>query len=81
MEIYIIAVIIRLISAAIAQGIRSSITSFLSLKVRLEPRAFNIELMPGIVAVIQTSGSRINFHPYIHVLVSERRALCPLRSY
>jgi len=29
------------------------------------------ELMPGIVAVIQTFGDRINFHPHIHVLVTE----------
>jgi len=27
--------------------------------------------MPGVVAVIQTSGARLNFHPNIHVLVSE----------
>jgi len=27
--------------------------------------------MPGIVAVIQTFGDRINFHPHIHVLVTE----------
>jgi len=29
------------------------------------------ELMPGVVAVIQTFGDRINFHPHIHVLVTE----------
>jgi len=29
------------------------------------------ELMPGVVAVIQTFGDRINFHPHIHVLMSE----------
>lgn len=29
------------------------------------------ELMPGVVAVIQTFGDRINFHPHIHVLISE----------
>ena len=28
-------------------------------------------LMPGVVAVIQTFGERINFHPHIHVLVTE----------
>ena len=27
--------------------------------------------MPGVVAVIQTFGSRINFHPHIHVLITE----------
>jgi len=27
--------------------------------------------MPGVVAVIQTFGDRINFHPHIHVLVTE----------
>ena len=30
-----------------------------------------LELMPGVVAVIQTFGDRINFHPHIHVLVTE----------
>jgi len=29
------------------------------------------ELMPGIVAVIQTFGDRINFHPHLHILVTE----------
>jgi ribosomal protein S27E len=29
------------------------------------------KLMPGVVAVIQTFGDRINFHPHIHVLVTE----------
>jgi len=29
------------------------------------------ELMPGVVAVIQTFGDRINFHPHIHVLTTE----------
>ena len=29
------------------------------------------QLMPGIVVVIQTFGDRINFHPHIHVLVTE----------
>jgi ribosomal protein S27E len=28
-------------------------------------------LMPGMVAVIQTFGDRINFHPHIHILVTE----------
>jgi hypothetical protein len=27
--------------------------------------------MPGMVAVIQTFGDRINFHPHIHILVTE----------
>jgi hypothetical protein len=27
--------------------------------------------MPGVVAVIQTFGARLNFHPHIHVLVTE----------
>jgi len=30
-----------------------------------------LELMPGVVAVIQTFGDRINFHPHVHVLVTE----------
>ena len=30
-----------------------------------------LELMPGVVAVIQTFGDRINFHPHIHCLVTE----------
>jgi len=30
-----------------------------------------LELMPGVVAVIQTFGDRINFHPHIHVLITE----------
>lgn len=29
------------------------------------------ELMPGVVAVIQTFGDHINFHPHIHCLVTE----------
>ena len=29
------------------------------------------ELMSGIIAVIQTFGDRLNFHPHIHVLVTE----------
>ena len=33
--------------------------------------ATGLELMPGVVAVIQTFGDRINFHPHIHVLVTE----------
>jgi hypothetical protein len=31
----------------------------------------NARLMLGIVAMIQTSGSRLNFHPHIHVLIIE----------
>ena len=27
--------------------------------------------MPGVVVVIQTFGNRINFHPHIHVLITE----------
>ncbi|MCJ7594842.1 MAG: transposase [Desulfobacterales bacterium] len=27
--------------------------------------------MPGVVAVIQTFGDRINFHPHIHVFITE----------
>ncbi|MCJ7498777.1 transposase, partial [bacterium] len=30
-----------------------------------------LEITPGVVAVIQTFGARINFHPHIHVLVTE----------
>jgi hypothetical protein len=33
--------------------------------------ATGLELMPGVVAVIQTFGERINFHPHIHVLMTE----------
>jgi ribosomal protein S27E len=33
--------------------------------------ATGLELMPGVVAVIQTFGDRINFHPHIHVLITE----------
>jgi hypothetical protein len=33
--------------------------------------ATGFELMPGVVAVIQTFGDRINFHPHIHVLITE----------
>ena len=29
------------------------------------------ELMPGIIAAIQTFGDRINFHPHLHFLVTE----------
>jgi len=29
------------------------------------------ELMPGVVAAIQTFGDRINFHPHLHFLVTE----------
>jgi hypothetical protein len=30
-----------------------------------------IPLMPGVVTVIQTFGNRINFHPHLHVMVTE----------
>jgi hypothetical protein len=33
--------------------------------------ATGLELMPGVVGVIQTFGNRINFHPHIHVLMTE----------
>jgi hypothetical protein len=33
--------------------------------------ATGLELMPGVVAVIQTFGDRINFHPHIHILITE----------
>jgi len=33
--------------------------------------ATGLELRPGVVAVIQTFGDRINFHPHIHVLMTE----------
>ncbi|MEA2005246.1 MAG: transposase [Acidobacteriota bacterium] len=33
--------------------------------------ATGLELMPGVVAVIQTFVDRINFHPHIHILVTE----------
>ena len=33
--------------------------------------ATSLELMPGLVAVIQTFGDRINLHPHIHVLVTK----------
>jgi ribosomal protein S27E len=29
------------------------------------------ELVPGIIAVVQTFGERINFHPHLHLLVTE----------
>jgi hypothetical protein len=29
------------------------------------------ELMPGVIAAIQTFGDRINFHPHLHLLVTE----------
>jgi hypothetical protein len=29
------------------------------------------DLMPGVVAVIQTFGNRLNFHPHLHILVTE----------
>ena len=29
------------------------------------------DLTPGIIAVIQSFGSRINFHPHLHFLVTE----------
>jgi hypothetical protein len=29
------------------------------------------DVMPGIVAVIQTFGNRLNFHPHLHMLVTE----------
>ena len=29
------------------------------------------ELMPGVIAAIQTFGDRINFHPHLHYLVTE----------
>jgi hypothetical protein len=33
--------------------------------------ASGLEVKPGVVAVIQTFGDRINFHPHIHVLITE----------
>jgi hypothetical protein len=27
--------------------------------------------MPGVIAAIQTYGTRINFHPHLHFLVTE----------
>ncbi len=39
--------------------------------VRFLHTATGLELMPGVVAVIQTFGDRINFHPHIHVLITE----------
>jgi hypothetical protein len=33
--------------------------------------ATDLELRPGVVAVIQTFGDRINFHPHVHVLITE----------
>ena len=29
------------------------------------------ELIPGVIAAIQTFGDRINFHPHLHFLVTE----------
>jgi len=31
----------------------------------------NGELMPGVIAAIQTFGTRVNFHPHLHFLVTE----------
>jgi len=31
------------------------------------------ELLPGVVACIQTFGDRINLHPHVHCLVREER--------
>jgi hypothetical protein len=39
--------------------------------IRFFHTATGLELMPGVVAVIQTFGDRINFHPHIHVLITE----------
>ena len=39
--------------------------------VRFLHTATGLELMPGVMAVIQTFGDRINFHPHIHVLMTE----------
>jgi len=33
--------------------------------------ASGLELRPGVAAAIQTFGDRINFHPHIHVLITE----------
>ena len=41
------------------------------MSVAAEESATGLELMPGVVAVIQTFGDRINFHPHIHVLITE----------
>jgi hypothetical protein len=30
-----------------------------------------LDLTPGVMAAIQTFGDRINFHPHIHVLITE----------
>jgi len=29
------------------------------------------ELRPGVIAAVQTFGTRINFHPHLHFLVTE----------
>jgi hypothetical protein len=29
------------------------------------------ELMPGIIAVIQTSGRKLNYHPHLHLLITD----------
>ena len=47
-----------------------SLTAVRSL-VKFLHTATGFELMPGVVAVIQTFGDRINFHPHIHVLITE----------
>jgi hypothetical protein len=32
---------------------------------------FSRDVMPGVIASIQTLGNRINFHPHLHFLVTE----------
>ena len=45
--------------------------SAVSTLVKFLHTATGLELMPGVVVVIQTFGDRINFHPHIHVLITE----------
>jgi hypothetical protein len=35
------------------------------------------DLMPGVAAVIQTFGNRLNFHPHLHMLITEGGSVKP----
>jgi hypothetical protein len=54
---------------------RKLLGSLCRLALRSLTRYFEVttgsELMPGVIAAIQTFGDRINFHPHLHFLVTE----------
>jgi hypothetical protein len=56
---------------ALKSSINSLCLSAVRTLVKFLHTATGLELMPGVVAVIQTFGDRINFHPHIHVLMTE----------